>query len=450
MPKSKARRRIVVMGAAGRDFHNFNMAFRSDPEVEVVAFTATQIPGIEDRRYPAELAGPLYPRGIPIFDETHLAGICRAHAVDEVVFAYSDIPHAHVMHKASIALATGADFTILGPRSTMLTARIPVVAISAVRTGVGKSQVARWLSRRLKARGRRVVAIRHPMPYGNLAQQAVQRFATVAELDAARCTVEEREEYEPHIAAGNIVFAGADYARIVAAAETEADVIVWDGGNNDFPFLKPDLHLVLVDPLRPGHETTHHPGEAVLRMADVVIVAKCNSAAPADVEAVAAAARRLAPQADIVRGASLISLDDPAAVRDRRVLVVDDGPTLTHGGMSYGAGYLAAIEAGAATIVDPRPAAVGSIATAFVDYPHLQQVLPALGYSDAQLADLAATINGADADVVVSGTPSDIARLVTLDKPVIRARYEFAEVEPGKLDVHLDRMFAAAKQQPRP
>ncbi len=444
MQNNRALRRIVVMGAAGRDFHNFNVVFRSDPEVEVVAFTAAQIPGIGDRRYPAALAGRLYPDGIPIFDEARLAEICRAHVVDEVVFAYSDVPHAHVMHKASIALAAGADFSVLGPRSTMLTARVPVVAVSAVRTGVGKSQVARWLSRRLKARGLRVVAIRHPMPYGNLAQQAVQRFASAAELDAARCTVEEREEYEPHVAAGNLVFAGADYARIVAAAEAEADVIVWDGGNNDFPFLKPDLHVVLVDPLRSGHETTHHPGEAVLRMADVVIVAKSNSARPADLEAVSATARRLAPNADVVRGASLISLDDAAAVRGKRVLVVDDGPTLTHGGMSYGAGYLATVEAGAGTIVDPGNSAVGSIAAAFVEYPHLQHVLPALGYSDAQLADLAATINGADAEVVVSGTPSDIGRLMALNKPVVRARYEFAEVEPGKLDVHLERMLATA------
>lgn len=416
------------MGAAGRDFHNFNVVYRDDPAVEVVAFTATQIPGIANRRYPPALAGPLYSQGIPILDEKDLAAICRDQRVDEVVFAYSDVEHALVMHKASIALAAGADFTLLGPKRTMLKSRVPVIAVCAVRTGVGKSQVARWLSRRLKAHGLRVVAIRHPMPYGHLERQAVQRFATPADLEAAQCTIEEREEYEPHLAAGNLVFAGADYRRILEAAEGEADVILWDGGNNDFACIAPDVQIVLVDPLRPGHETTHHPGEAVLRMADVVVVAKSNSAALADIQRVSESARKLAPNALIVRGASDITLDQPQAVRGKRVLVIDDGPTITHGGMAYGAGYLAAVAAGAGDIIDPRTAAVGEIAAAYKAYPHIGKVLPALGYSPSQLADLRDTINRSGADVVVSGSPIDIASLIELRMPVVRARYEFSEV----------------------
>ena len=434
MTKATKPRRIVIMGAAGRDFHNFNVVYRDDPTSEVVAFTATQIPGIADRRYPVSLAGPRYRDGIPIRDERDLAEICTTEAIDEVVFAYSDVEHAHVMHMASIALAAGADFALLGPRRTMLQARVPVIAISAVRTGAGKSQVTRWLSRCLKERGLRVVAVRHPMPYGALERQAVQRFERAMDLDAANCTVEEREEYEPHLANGTPVFAGADYARIIDAAEREADVILWDGGNNDFPFVRPDLHVVLVDPLRPGHETTHHPGEAVLRMADVVVVAKSNSASAAAVRQVTETAQAMAPKAEIVRGASIITLDAPDMVRGRSVIVIDDGPTLTHGGMGYGAGYLAAIEAGASEIVDPRESAVGHIAAAFDQYPHLGMALPALGYSQSQIDDLRATVNGSRADVVVSGTPSDIARLIAIDKPVVRARYEFAEVDAPRLD----------------
>jgi predicted GTPase len=421
------KKRVLIMGAAGRDFHNFNLVFRDDPSVEVVAFTAAQIPGIANRRYPAALAGTLYPQGIPILDERDLAAICRDQTVDEVVFAYSDVEHALVMHKASVALAAGADFSLLGPRRTMLKSRVPVIAVCAVRTGVGKSQVARWLSRRLKAHGLRVVAIRHPMPYGHLERQAVQRFATAADLDAAQCTIEEREEYEPHLAAGTLVFAGADYRRILEAAESEADVILWDGGNNDFAFIAPDLQIVLVDPLRPGHETTHHPGEAVLRMADVVVVAKSNSAAMADIQRVSETARMLAPNAVIIRGASEITLDEPQAVRGKRALVIDDGPTITHGGMAYGAGYLAAVAAGAGEIIDPRMAAVGEIAAAYKAYPHIGTVLPALGYSPAQLADLRDTINGSGADVAVNGSPIDVASLIDLRMPVVRARYEFAE-----------------------
>lgn len=437
MTTSTEPRRIVIMGAAGRDFHNFNVAYRDDPASEVVAFTAAQIPGIADRRYPASLAGPRYPAGIPIRDERDLAEICMTEAIDEAIFAYSDVEHAQVMHKASIALAAGADFTLLGPKSTMLEARVPVIAVSAVRTGVGKSQVARWLSRRLKEHGLRVVAVRHPMPYGHLERQAMQRFERLGDLDAAQCTVEEREEYEPHLAIGMVVYAGADYARIVEAAAKEADIILWDGGNNDFPFVRPNLHVVLVDPLRPGHETTHHPGEAVLRMADVVIVAKCNSASTAAIQQVTETARAIAPRAEIIRGASIITLEAPDAVRGKRVIVIDDGPTLTHGGMAYGAGYLAAVEAGAGEIVDPRASAVGHIAAAFKQYPHIGKVLPALGYSQSQLDDLRATINGSRADVVVSGTPSDIARLIAIEKPVVRARYEFAEVDTPRLDQRL-------------
>jgi predicted GTPase len=418
------------MGAAGRDFHNFNVAFRDDPACEVVAFTAAQIPGIAGRRYPPALAGERYPNGIAIVDEAELASICVDREVDEVVFAYSDVDHAWVMHKAAIALAAGADFSLLGPRRTMLRSHLPVIAICAVRTGVGKSQMARWLAGRLRRRGLKVAVLRHPMPYGDLERQAVQRFASPADLDVAACTIEEREEYEPHISAGNIVFAGVDYARILSVAEEEADIIVWDGGNNDFPFVRPDLNIVLVDPLRPGHETTHHPGEAVLRMADIVVVAKTNSASEVDIHRVSETARALAPEAVIARAASIVTLED--AVVGKRVLVVDDGPTLTHGGMAYGAGYVAAIQAGVKEVVDPRVSAVGDIAAVFRRYTHIGKVLPAMGYSAKQRAELEATINGSSADVVIAGTPSDLSHILKLDKPVVRARYEFAEVgEPS-------------------
>ena len=431
------RRRIVIMGAAGRDFHNFNRVYRDDPEIKVIAFTATQIPGIANRYYPPSLSGPHYADGIPVLDEQDLAQICKTHDVDEVVFAYSDVEHAYVMHRASIVLAAGANFTLLGPKATMLEARTPVIAVSAVRTGVGKSQVARWISHGLRARSLRIVVLRHPMPYGNLERQVVQRFEQLSDLDAAQCTIEEREEYEPHLAIGNIVYAGTDYARILEAAEKEADIILWDGGNNDFPFVRPDLHIVLVDPLRPGHETNHHPGETVLRMADVVIIAKSNSAATADIEAVTRTARSLAPKADVIGGASIITLDRPDAVSGKRAIVIDDGPTLTHGGMAYGAGYLATVESGAREIIDPRASAVGLIAEAFRQYPHIGRVAPALGYSRSQLDDLKATINNSEADVVVSGTPCDITRLISIDKPVIRAHYEFAEIGEPRLNHHL-------------
>lgn len=432
MPNHPPPRRIVIMGAAGRDFHNFNVAYRDDPATCVVAFTATQIPGIAERRYPAELAGPLYPQGIPIVEEAELPALLGCECIDQVIFAYSDIEHSRVMHAASIALAGGADFVLLGPNQTMLEARVPVIAVCAVRTGCGKSPATRWLSRWLREKGLRVAIIRHPMPYGDLARQAVQRFATRADLDAAHCTVEEREEYEPHLALGNVVYAGVDYARIVAQAEAEADVLLWDGGNNDFPFIRPDLQIVLVDPLRPGHETTHHPGEAVLRMADIVLVSKTNSASASGIQRVTDAARRINPNASIVQGAMPISLDEPEQLRGKRVLVVEDGPTITHGGMPYGAGYLAA-KAAAAVIVDPRLTAVASIQQAYASYPHIGPVLPALGYSPSQLDALRQTINAAAVDVVVAATPCDLGALITIDKPVVRVRYEFAEVGESKL-----------------
>jgi predicted GTPase len=440
----RATARVVILGAAGRDFHNFNVVYRDDPHFEVVAFTAAQIPDIAGRRYPAALAGARYPDGIPILQEAELEGVCRSFGIDQVVFAYSDVPHAHVMHLASRALAAGADFVLLGPQRTMLAAHVPVITVSAVWTGCGKSQTARWISRRLRARGLRVAVIRHPMPYGDLERQAVQRFADRSDLVEGRCTLEEREEYEPHIAAGNVVYAGVDYARVVAAAQAEADVIVWDGGNNDFPFVRPGLHIVLVDPLRPGHETDHHPGETVLRMADVIVIAKTDAAAAADVQRVAETARRINSHAPIVRAASPIRLEPPDAVRGKRVLVVEDGPTTTHGGMAYGAGYVAAVVGGAASIVHPQPFAVAEIARLYDEYPHLGPVLPAMGYSAAQLDALARSIDATPADVVVSGTPIDLAALVHLAKPVVRARYEFAEAETPGLGAEIDGYLARA------
>jgi predicted GTPase len=408
------------------------MVYRDDERYEVVAFTAAQISGIANRRYPQSLAGSLYPEGIPIVDEAELETLCRREKINRVVFAYSDVTHAEVMHLASRVMVAGADFLLLGPERTMLQAKVPVIAVSAVRTGCGKSQTTRWLSKLLRQRGLRVAAIRHPMPYGDLENQIVQRFATVADLDAAECTIEEREEYEPHIATGNVVYAGVDYKLIVSKAEREADLILWDGGNNDFPFIRPDLHIVLVDPLRPGDETTHHPGEVVLRMADIVVVAKVDAAADADVQRVIETARQVNPKAIIVRGKSPIQLDDLKAVRDRRVLVVEDGPTTTHGGMPYGAGYLAATRAQAAEIVDPRAFAVPEIAAVYQRYPHIGSVLPAMGYFPTQLEALQQTINNADADVVVAATPIDLAALIEVNKPIVRARYEFAEAdEPG-------------------
>ena len=422
----------VILGAAGRDFHNFNVLYRDDPATTVVAFTATQIPGIGGRRYPPLLAGPRYPDGIPIEEEAQFEAICRRHAIGRVMFAYSDVTHAHVMHLASRALAAGADFVLAGPHSTMLRSRKPVIAVSAIRTGCGKSQTSRWISQRLAHRGIRVAVVRHPMPYGDLAAERVQRFASVDDLAGQRCTVEEREEYEPHIAAGNVVFAGVDYAAILEAAERDADLVLWDGGNNDFPFFRPDLHVVVADALRPGQADGWHPGEAVLRMADLVVLNKANATGPDHVARVIAELRTVNPNAPLVRAASVVTLDDPSAVHGRRVLVVEDGPTITHGGMAWGAGYVAAQEAGAAAIVDPRPWAASLIRRVYETYPHIGPVLPAVGYGEAQLAALADTIDRAEADVVISATPADIARLIAPRKPVIRARYELVEMdEPG-------------------
>jgi len=420
------RVRTVIMGAAGRDFHVFNTVYRDDPAAEVVAFTAAQIPGIAGRRYPPALAGALYPDGIPIRLETDLADLVAAERVRRVVFAYSDVAHVTVMHTASRALAAGADFVLHGPDSTMLAARRPVIALSAVRTGCGKSPASRWLVALLRRRGFRPVVIRHPMPYGDLARQAVQRFASAADLDAAHCTIEEREEYAPHIAAGTVVFAGVDTARVLAAAEAEADLIVWEGGNNDFPFLRPALHLVLADALRSGHETAYHPGETVLRMADAVLIAKANAAPAGDVAAVAAAARAANPRAAVLPAALVPALDRPEFVRGKRVLVVEDGPTTTHGGRPHGAGYAAALAAGA-EVVDPHPYAVPAIAAVYAAYPHVGPVLPAVGYDDAQLAALAGTIAAVPCEAVVLATPGDIGALISIRQPVVRCGYEFAD-----------------------
>ena len=436
------RTRIAIMGAAGRDFHNFNVVYRDDPAFEVVAFTAAQIPGIAGRRYPAALAGPLYPGGIAILPEAELETLIREQELEQVVFAYSDLAHTEVMHRASRALAAGADFTLLGPQRTMISAGVPVIAVSAVRTGCGKSPVSRWLSRELRKRGLRAAIVRHPMPYGELERQGVQRFETSADLTRAACTVEEREEYEPHLAAGNIVYAGVDYVSIIAQAGRESDLILWDGGNNDFPFVRPDLHIVLVDPLRPGHETSFHPGETVLRMADIVLLAKADAAEPGAVQQVADSARRANAHATILRGGMPVGLDNAAAVAGRRVLVVEDGPTVTHGGMPHGAGYVAALRAGAASIIDPRASAAPEIAAVYALYPHIGPVLPAMGYSPAQLEALRQTINAARADVVVAATPIDLAALIALDKPVVRARYEYVDSETPGLAAELERFLA--------
>jgi predicted GTPase len=424
--------RTVIMGAAGRDFHNFNVVYRHDPLTRVVAFTAAQIPHIDGRLYPPALAGPDYPHGIPIVEESSLEQLCREERVERVVFAYSDASYDHVMHQSSRALAAGADFVLLGPGRTSLRVSVPAIAISAVRTGCGKSQTTRWVCRLLKHRGLRVAAIRHPMPYGDLGKQSVQRFETREDLGRAACTIEEREEYEPLIASGTVVFAGVDYEPIFERAASEAEIIVWDGGNNDFPFVSPDLHVVLVDPLRPEHTATHYPGEAVLRTADVIVVAKTDGASAADIGRVVHDAREVNPRAQVIHAASPVTLDDPDAVRGRRVIVVDDGPTLTHGGMAYGAAYVAALRAGVAEIVDPRPFAAPEIEDVYRQYPHLGAVLPAVGYYPEQLEALRDTIESTDAELVVSGTPTDLSALIELSKPVIRARYEFAEVaEPG-------------------
>jgi predicted GTPase len=429
--------RIVIAGAAGRDFHNFNVAFRHRGDVDVVAFTATQIPNIEGRRYPAALAGPRYPDGIPIVPEAELDELLGARAVDEVVFSYSDVTHEHVMHLASRALAAGAGFRLLSPAATMLESAKPCVAVCAVRTGAGKSPTTRRVAALLRGAGRRVAVLRHPMPYGDLAAQAVQRFASRADMDAADCTIEEREEYEPHVDAGTVVFAGVDYERILRAAEAEADVILWDGGNNDTPFVRPDLHIVVVDPHRPGHELRYHPGETNLRMADVCLVNKVDTAPPGGIEAVLASIAAANPRARVIRAASPIAVEgDASAIAGNRVLAVEDGPTLTHGEMTYGAAVLAARAHGAAELVDPRPFAVGSIAATFERYPHVGPLLPAMGYGRAQVAELAETIARAGADLVLIGTPIDLRRVAPIPTPALRVSYGVEELgRPGLADV---------------
>ncbi|MFI5182422.1 MAG: cyclic 2,3-diphosphoglycerate synthase [Thermoanaerobaculia bacterium] len=442
-------RRVVILGAAGRDFHDFNTVFRGDPAFRVVAFTATQIPGIDGRRYPPALAGTLYPDGIPILLEEELPRLIREEKVDLCVFSYSDVPHAEVMHLASIAVAAGADFTLLGASRTMLKAKVPVIAVTAVRTGAGKSQTTRYLSRILKQLGLRVVAIRHPMPYGDLAAQACQRFATYADLDREKCTIEEREEYEPHIDSGFVVYAGVDYERILRSAEAEADVILWDGGNNDLPFYEPNLHICIADPHRPGHETGYHPGEANFRRADVIIVGKCDTADEGNIHLVEMAAARLNPKARVLRCNSPVVCEHPERVKGRRALVVEDGPTLTHGGMSFGAGLVAARKAGAAEIVDPRPWAVGSIEATFRKYPNAAGILPAMGYGPVQVAELSETIERTPCDVVVVGTPIDLTRVVTLTKPVVRVRYDLQEVNPGRLAGEVAHVVAGVPARAR-
>jgi predicted GTPase len=421
-------RTIVIMGAGGRDFHDFNVVFRDDPSVRVVAFTAAQIPGIEDRVYPPSLAGPAYPDGIPIRPEAELAELVRRHAVDEVVLAYSDLSHEAVMHRASQVLAAGADFRLLGPAATMLRSAKPVVAVCASRTGSGKSQTTRYLGRLLLDEGLRVALVRHPMPYGDLEAMRVQRFASMADIDAAAPTIEEREEYEEPVRLGMVMYAGVDYAAILERAEAEADVVVWDGGNNDFPFVAPDLHVTVVDPLRPGHELSYHPGETNVRMADVVVVNKVDSASHDAVTRVVANVRSVNPAATVVYAASPVELDRGPSLAGARVLVVEDGPTITHGGMPYGAGTVAARQAGAMVFVDPRPWAVGSIAETYERYPEIGAVLPAMGYSPEQLRELEQTIDEAAVDVVVTGTPIDLARLVRTRHPIRHARYELREI----------------------
>ncbi|HSJ91535.1 MAG TPA: hypothetical protein VK917_05670 [Ilumatobacter sp.] len=420
-------RRIVIMGAGGRDFHDFNVLYRDDPDTDVVAFTAAQIPGIDDRRYPAALAGPRYPDGIPIRPESELTDLVRDHHVDEVVFAYSDLSYHQVMEKAAVALAAGAAFTLPGPTATMLRSSKPVIAVCATRTGCGKSQTSRAIGHLLAAAGLRPVLVRHPMPYGHLERMAVQRFATQADIDASNPTIEEREEYELPVAEGLVIYAGVDYEAILRQAEAEADVVVWDGGNNDFSFFAPDLTITVVDPLRPGHELDYHPGEVNLRLADIVVVNKVDTALPADVAQVVANVHAVRPGAVVVRAASPVALDGEGPLVGRRVLVVEDGPTITHGGMPFGAGSVAAHHAGVTDFVDPRPVAVGTIARTYEQYPHIGPILPAMGYGDQQLADLRATIEASGCDVVVNGSPFRLARALGLDVEVRDAAYRYAD-----------------------
>ena len=445
------RRRVIIIGAAGRDFHNFNTRYRNDETAEVVAFTAAQIPDIEGRRYPAELAGPQYPDGIPIHAEEDLPGLIDELSADECVFSYSDVSYDHVMHLASLVQAAGASFTLLGPSDTQITSSKPVISVCAVRTGVGKSQTTRRVIEALLDRGLRPVAIRHPMPYGDLELQKVQRFAKIADLERHHCTIEEMEEYEPHVVRGNVIYAGADYEAIIRAAEQDpdgCDVIVWDGGNNDFSFYASDLYLTLVDPHRPGHELAYYPGETNLRLADVVVVNKIDSAPAEGVEAVIANTQAVNPDATIVQANSTPKVDDPSVITGKRVLVVEDGPTLTHGGMQIGAGTVAARTHGAADIVDPRPHAVGKLRDTYATYPDIGVLLPAMGYGEEQIRDLEATINATDCEAVVIGTPIDLSRVIDIDKPYTRVHYDLEEIGQPTLDEIIDQFIADQVERP--
>jgi predicted GTPase len=433
--------RTLIMGAAGRDFHNFNVYLRDNPDYAVIAFTATQIPNIEGRRYPPELAGSQYPEGIPIYPEEDLTLLIADQAIDQVIFAYSDVPHTYVMHKASMVLAAGADFRLMGTRSTMLKSSKPVVAVCAVRTGSGKSQTTRRVAQILREIGFRVAAIRHPMPYGDLTLQAVQRFASYEDLEAQKCTIEEREEYEPHLANGVVVYAGVDYERILRQAEQEVDIILWDGGNNDLPFYLPDLYIVVADPHRPGHELSYHPGEANVRSANVFVINKVDTAQPENVISVRENLMLVNPAATVIEAASPLFVDDPIAIRGKRVLAIEDGPTLTHGEMAYGAAWVAARRFGAAEIVDPRPYAVGSIHETYRKYPNTGPVLPAMGYGDQMVHELEQTINAAQADLVLIGTPINLAALLDINKPSQRVRYELQEIGQPTLEDILKLKF---------
>ena len=437
--------KTIIMGAAGRDFHNFNTYFRGNKDYEVVAFTATQIPDIEGRLYPKELAGDLYPQGIPIHAEEELVDLIKKHQAEQVVFAYSDVPHEYVMHKASIAIAAGADFSLLGTKHTQIKSMKPVVSVCAVRTGSGKSQTTRRVSLILRDMGYKVAAIRHPMPYGNLIRQEVQRFADYDDLVEQQCTIEEREEYEPHIDNGMIVYAGVDYEKIIRKAEQEVDIVLWDGGNNDFPFYVSNLQIVVADPHRPGHESTYHPGEANARMADVFVINKVDTADPDKVIRVRESLRKLNPNAIQIEAASPLFVDNPGAIQGKRVLVIEDGPTLTHGEMAYGAGYVAARRFGAAEIVDPRPFAVKSIAATYEKYPKTGPILPAMGYGDSQTKDLEETINKSDVDLVIVGTPIDLTRIIKMNKPSQRVRYELQEIGQPTLQDILMKKFGKKK-----
>jgi len=420
--------KVLIMGAAGRDFHNFNVYFRNNKNYEVVAFTATQIPDIAGRKYPAELSGPLYLEGIPIYSEEELPNLIREKQIDQVILAYSDLPHQYVMDKASIVLANGADFRLMGPKSTMLKSNLPVVSICAVRTGCGKSQTTRKVTDILKKKGYKIAVIRHPMPYGDLREQIWQRYENYADLDRYNCTIEEREEYEPHLDRGNVLYAGVDYQEILTRAEKDVDIIVWDGGNNDLPFYKPDLHIVVTDPHRAGHEMTYYPGETNLRMADVVVMNKIDTADLDKINQLRENIHKLAPEAILIEAASPLTIDHPELIRGKRVLVVEDGPTLTHGEMKYGAGVVAAQKYGAKEIIDPRPYAIGTIKDTYTKYPGIGALLPAMGYGKKQIQELENTINAVDCDIVIIGTPIDLSRIVKINKKSIRVKYELQEI----------------------